>query len=203
MVTESKFFSLPFFLHYIFEGAQGILLDMDFGFFPHVTRSNTTSKNALELIQKYLDSALKRNNLTIYYISRCYQTRHGAGPMSNEKLPILLQNNKNETNKLNDYQKEFRTAVLDLDLLIYAIKCDLNFTSGIKKKIFLTCLDQIITDKIPVTYKGILRWLSPDDLQNIITEDEFRMIEISHRSFGPKANDVVTTKIPKEHSILY
>ena len=33
----------------LFEGAQGILLDMDFGFFPNVTRSNTTSKNALSL----------------------------------------------------------------------------------------------------------------------------------------------------------
>ncbi len=28
----------------VFEGAQGILLDMDMGFFPNVTRSNTTSK---------------------------------------------------------------------------------------------------------------------------------------------------------------
>ncbi len=35
----------------VFEGAQGILLDQDFGFFPNVTRSNTTSKNALEIIK--------------------------------------------------------------------------------------------------------------------------------------------------------
>ena len=36
----------------IFEGSQGILLDMDHGIFPNVTYANTTSKNASEICQK-------------------------------------------------------------------------------------------------------------------------------------------------------
>jgi len=38
--------------HLIFEGSQGILLDMDHGFFPNVTFAHTTSRNAMELINQ-------------------------------------------------------------------------------------------------------------------------------------------------------
>jgi adenylosuccinate synthase len=40
---------LKSFNHLIFEGSQGILLDMDHGVFPNVTYANTTSKNAYEV----------------------------------------------------------------------------------------------------------------------------------------------------------
>jgi adenylosuccinate synthase len=124
---------------YIFEGAQGILLDMDFGFFPHVTRSNTTSKNAFDII--------KRNNLTeditVNYITRAYQTRHGAGPMTNENIPISILGNENETNQFNAFQEAFKAAPLDIDLLKYALKCDAAFAGDTKKRLVLTCLDQV------------------------------------------------------------
>ena len=60
----------------IFEGAQGVLLDRDYGFFPHLTQSNTSFHNAEELIRE--------NNLSGEIIKigiiRAYATRHGAGP---------------------------------------------------------------------------------------------------------------------------
>jgi adenylosuccinate synthase len=59
----------------IFEGAQGILLDQTFGNKPNITKSNTTSQNALNI--------LRRNHIhvtpEIYYVTRAYQTRHGGG----------------------------------------------------------------------------------------------------------------------------
>lgn len=119
----------------IFEGAQGVLLDMDFGFFPNVTRSNTTSKNTLQLYP----------SKEIYYITRSYLTRHGNGFMPNEKKLDLI-NNENETNRSHDYQGEFRTAELDISLLNYALKCDDNFSKGLSKNLVITCIDQYPID---------------------------------------------------------
>lgn len=122
----------------IFEGAQGILLDQTFGFFPHVTRSNTTSKNALSLIPKEYKSE-------IFLVTRAYQTRHGNGPMTGD--PIKLKNNENETNVNNTYQGEFRTSTLDLGLINYAIECEELISNNIPKKIVMTCCDQV--EEIP------------------------------------------------------
>jgi len=139
----------------IFEGSQGIMLDTNYGFFPHVTRSNTTSMNAIELIEKYKLPAF--SDATTYYITRAYQTRHGNGHMTNEGLDTnYIKENPNETN-LEGFQGEFRKSVLDMDLLKYAISCDRyhNPDSFTKKKLVITCLDQV-PDNIPVTVNGNL-----------------------------------------------
>jgi adenylosuccinate synthase len=154
IVTEKKFFRENKFEAYVFEGSQGILLDQNFGlFYPHVTMADTTSKNALEIIN--------RNGLDepeIFYITRCYQTRHGNGWMSNESLPIKLKNNEKETNVFNEYQEGFRTGVLDVDLINHSICVDENFSYGLTKNIVFSCLDQVDDkDKIPYTVKGQLK----------------------------------------------
>jgi len=121
--------------HYIFEGSQGILLDMDHGVFPNVTYGNTTSKNAIVLCNKmYLDP-------TIYYVTRCYQTRHGSGWMSNEKK-IDLVNNEAEINQFNPYQGDFRVGELDYDLLNYSLDIDNIYSFSRKKNLIVTCMDQ-------------------------------------------------------------
>lgn len=127
--------------HFIFEGSQGILLDTQHGFHPNTTWSYTTSKNAIQLIKTYLGSAV---DIDIYYISRCYQTRHGNGPMS-ETETLTLQNNENEANVTNEFQGEFRTQALDAELLNYALSCDAIHHQDlkIKKHFMLTCLDQL------------------------------------------------------------
>jgi len=68
------------FKNLIFEGSQGVLLDMNHGFFPNVTYANTTSKNAIEICKE-----LNRKDIEINYVTRCYQTRHGNGWMSNNE----------------------------------------------------------------------------------------------------------------------
>lgn len=139
VVNEADFFAQKHFQHYIFEGSQGVLLDKDFGFFPNVTRSNTVSKQAVQMVQQYGLPPAQLN-----YISRGYQTRHGNGFMTNEDLALHLpQPNARETNVTHRFQGKFRQTVLDVDLLNYALRCDAAaFGSQIPKNLVLTCLDQ-------------------------------------------------------------
>jgi adenylosuccinate synthase len=160
-------------MDWIFEGGQGIMLDMDYGFFPHVTRSNTTSKNALEIIKKH---GLDDRPLYTYYVTRAYQTRHGNGPMTNEGLDTTyIKDNPNETNTAESFQGEFRKAVLDLDLLKYAYECDCYHNPYACRNIVITCLDQVADiNAIPVTINGKLTTIKFNeiglylDAQNII-----------------------------------
>ena len=120
----------------IFEGSQGIMLDMNHGIFPNVTYGNTTSKNALEIC-KHLDIT----DIQIFYVTRCYQTRHGVGWMSNED-PITLTNTQDEINVFNEWQKNFRIGEIDYELLNYAHSIDALYSKDIPKNIVVTCLDQ-------------------------------------------------------------
>jgi adenylosuccinate synthase len=142
--------------HLIFEGAQGILLDQDFGFFPNVTRSNTTSKNAYNIIKSL---KLPVSDVNIFYMTRPYQTRHGVGFMTNRNYPEpVLINTENEINKNGGHQGIFRKSILDLDLIKYAIESDSIFIEekyGVKKHITITCLDQI-DGKVKYTFNKTL-----------------------------------------------
>ncbi|MBE7172560.1 MAG: adenylosuccinate synthetase [Williamsia sp.] len=172
----------------IFEGAQGILLDMDSKFFPHVTRSHTTSKNAFGLI--------RRNSLpapAIYYVTRSYQTRHGAGPLTNESLPISLQQTDRETNVHNPWQGHFRKAVLDLDLLKYALRCDRRFSSYTEKHLAITCLDQT-GFPFPATLRGRLLQLTPEEMRDIILPEAESLLT----SHSACSENIVKTVYKKE-----
>lgn len=127
---------LKYFENIIFEGSQGIMLDMTHGIFPNVTYANTTSKNALEICK-----ILNITDIELYYITRCYQTRHGVGWMSNED-PIKLTNTQDEINVFNEWQKDFRTGEIDYELLNYAHAIDSLYSKDIPKNLVVTCLDQ-------------------------------------------------------------
>jgi adenylosuccinate synthase len=128
---------------YIFEGSQGLLLDQRYGFFPHVTRSNTGAQNVVSL--------LGHERLELYLVTRAYQTRHGKGPMSNEHLPHNIKQNPLETNQLNHYQGEFRRTLLDVSSLEYALNKDEVIRESKNKNLVITCLDQI-QDEYRFTY---------------------------------------------------
>ncbi|HWV29740.1 MAG TPA: adenylosuccinate synthetase [Dyadobacter sp.] len=138
LLTESRLFEMGF-ENYIFEGGQGILLDMDFGIFPNVTRSNTTSRNAFEILRRNGPHAAP----TVYYLTRAYQTRHGNGWMSAESYPVSLIHNLHETNRPDGYQGAFRTGILDTDMLRYALQCDANFAGNAEKQMVISCMDQL------------------------------------------------------------
>lgn len=95
----------------VYEGAQGLLLDMDYGFYPNVTPSHTGLDN---LDGDTLDNA------NVYLVTRTYTTRHGNGYEPRHPLSWNLTG-KYETNVKNEYQGRFKTGVLDFDLIDKAI----------------------------------------------------------------------------------
>ncbi|MGU3374590.1 adenylosuccinate synthetase [Chryseobacterium sp. M5A1_1a] len=143
----------------IFEGSQGILLDMDHGVFSNVTYAHTTSKNAYEICKQ-----LKVEDIEMYYVTRSYSTRHGNGWMSNER-EIRLKNNEEETCIFNEYQKELRFGDLDYNLLNYALKLDGAYICPTKKNLVVTCLDQIEEEfeikKLEVKFDAVYGSYSP------------------------------------------
>ena len=96
----------------IFESSQGLLLDMDRGFYPNVTPSRV-GLNAFNVpsLEPYL------YNAEVYLVSRTYLTRHGNGYTPCTMGFNLDLSNKHETNVYNDYQGEFKTGILNFDLL--------------------------------------------------------------------------------------
>ena len=128
----------------IFEGAQGLALDMDQGKFPHVTRSNTGLKNIISILNK---NDIDYSSFKVYYISRCYVTRHGAGPLSNEYESLHGFNIQDDTNLSHEYQGDLRFAPLDFDEM-YDRCVDDFFIHGLGKidmsmYFNFSCLDQI------------------------------------------------------------
>ena len=103
----------------VFEGAQGVLLDERYGFHPHVTRSTTTPRNALDLLAAAGVDAGDRDLVACWGVTRTYATRHGAGPLvtEDEALAPLLPEPDNGTGR---WQGRFRLGYLDLVTLRYA-----------------------------------------------------------------------------------
>ena len=95
----------------IFEGGQGLMLDQgNVEDFPHLTPSNTGLRNIVKDIG--------HSPAELYYVSRSYLTRHGAGPIENECTkedihPDLTDN----TNRENEFQGGLRFGKIDIGKL--------------------------------------------------------------------------------------
>lgn len=94
----------------IFEGSQGLLLDMDKGFFPHVTPSHTGLDN---IPTEFIREA------EVYLVTRTYATRHGNGwnPRGTGPVKHIEAQKDIETNICNEFQGEFKTGALDIPML--------------------------------------------------------------------------------------
>jgi len=99
----------------VFEGAQGVLLDQRYGFFPHCTRSNTTFENAEALLA---EAAFSGEKVRIGLL-RGYGTRHGAGPFVTEDPNLFLPACHNTT---GDWQGPFRLGWFDAVAARYALE---------------------------------------------------------------------------------
>ena len=128
----------------IFEGAQGLRLDMNGKDFPHVTRSNTGLKNVISLLQ---DAELESDGLDVHYVTRPYVTRHGAGPLPYEQALPKEWKVVDETNVRNVHQGTLRFGLLDIFEQRAEIKNDLKLTDQFLGKVYprlaITCLDQV------------------------------------------------------------
>jgi adenylosuccinate synthase len=97
----------------VFEGSQGVLLDKHAGFYPYVTHSHTTFKNAEELLERMYHKTIKVG------VIRTYMTKHGAGPFPTEALLGFEE----KANMNGEWQGAFRQGYLDIPAIKYAIKC--------------------------------------------------------------------------------
>jgi adenylosuccinate synthase len=147
----------------IFEGSQGVLLDMDHGIFPHVTYANTTSKNAIEICDK-----LHINNIETYYVTRAYSTRHGQGLFKEKKIELI--NNKEEINFINEFQGKFKIGELDYSLLNHALRIDRIYNKNYSiNNLVVTCMDQIPKDfkfrydQVGMCFYKVYESYSPDN----------------------------------------
>jgi adenylosuccinate synthase len=172
-----------------FEGAQGLLLDQgNLGFHPHLTPSSTGLTNvfplAKELGIKFLD---------ISYVTRCYGTRHGAGPLPFElKKEELYKGIEDETNLPHGYQGNLRFAPLNIDLMRSAINTDRGELSGVRmtRELVVTCMDQIDkkTEPVQAVINGMIWRGSKADL--IANLQYYVGIRPILTSFGPTRNDL-------------
>lgn len=106
----------------IFEGSQGLLLDQDAPFFPHVTHARVGLPNVVDLCRRAGISAVDA-----VYVTRSYLTRHGAGPLPGESSGIAWPD---DTNVENPWQGRLRFAHLDGRLVGDAIARDLASSLG-------------------------------------------------------------------------
>ena len=107
----------------IFEGGQGLLLDQDnIGDFPHLTPSSTGGRFISNEINK-MDVPIE-----LFYVSRSYLTRHGAGPMPGECLKSEINDNIVDlTNVENEFQGGLRFGKLNMKSFKKRIERDAMF----------------------------------------------------------------------------
>ena len=157
----------------IFEGAQGVLLDQDYGFAPYTTWTDCTFGNAMKLISSTLDTRCgfatngqghvtncrcnkHDNDVTRVGVLRGYMTRHGAGPLVTECQTCKPP--PGEHNSAGPWQERFRMGHFDSVATRYALQA-----IGGVDQLALTCLDHLQTDiKSCSAYEGKLG--SCDDL---------------------------------------
>lgn len=119
----------------LFEGAQGLLLDAEHRWFPHVTRSRTGLANVAVLASEAGIGALD-----VTHCTRAYATRHGAGPFPREGGPHY----PDPTNVPNEWQGTLRFGLLDVDLLAEAVAADVAACPlPVSRRVAVTCLDQV------------------------------------------------------------
>jgi adenylosuccinate synthase len=116
------------------EGAQGTLLDIDFGTYPFVTSSNTTAPGALTGLGLGLDTA---RDARVVGVVKAFQTRVGSGPFPTEVFDDLaLRLRGTGEHPWDEYGtttgRPRRVGWLDGVLLRYAIRingiCELAVT---------------------------------------------------------------------------
>jgi len=173
----------------LFEGAQGLMLDQDYGHFPHVTRSNTGLRNMVEVAAE-----AGIGLISAVYVTRAYATRHGAGPLEHEADTVPGITPIDETNVPNDWQGMQRVAPLDLDILKGAVEHDMRYgTADVKvdASLALTCLDQV-EDRFAFFKDGHVQL---DGEGAFAAEVSAKTgLEVEYLSHGPSCASVETVK---------
>jgi adenylosuccinate synthase len=149
------------------EGAQGALLDIDFGSYPFVTSSNTVTAGACTGL-----GVSPRNIGEVYGIFKAYSTRVGSGPFPTELLDSTGELMRKEGNEFGSTTgRARRCGWLDLPSLKYSImingvsqllmmKADvLSIFSNIKICTHYKLSNGSVTDRLP--YESVHEKIEP------------------------------------------
>jgi adenylosuccinate synthase len=146
----------------LFEGAQGAMLDIDFGSYPFVTSSNTVCAGACTGL------GVAPNRIgNVYGITKAYCTRVGAGPFPTE---LFDEDGKEMRDRGHEYGavtgRERRCGWIDLVALKYTI-----MINGVTHLILMKSdvLDTFPTIKACVAYKknGETLTYMPYDIEGV------------------------------------
>lgn len=136
----------------IFEGGQGLALDMDnMADFPHLTPSNTGCKKMIPWIIGVLGNEVP---IELYYITRSYLTRHGNGPMPDGYLDHSMIE-QDMTNHPNPWQGTLRLAgftsksIADMMGRIYKDKSETHAIDSVVCNLVVTHTNEIAEIEIP------------------------------------------------------
>lgn len=135
----------------VFEGAQGLGLDQHaLNNYPYLTPSNTGLKNV-----ELLCYVAGIPEVEVFYVTRTYLTRHGAGPLAYEMVSKPYRKVVDETNVKNEFQGKLRWAAYDLASTCDRITRDLGPSTRSHPKsvkvtpaLAITCVDQLDHDKL-------------------------------------------------------
>ena len=141
----------------IYEGGQGLLLDQsNKDDFPHLTPSSVGLYNIANDIAKL--NCIPE----LYYVSRTYMTRHGAGPMESECMKDEINPDIVDTvNQPNPWQGSLRFGRIDMNTLYKRIKKDAA-TYNKDSKINLVFTQLNYTDNKIETIEGCKEIIKPD-----------------------------------------
>ena len=166
------------------EGAQGSLLDVEFGSYPFVTSSNTIAAG----VCSGLGIAPNKIN-TVYGLFKAYCTRVGEGPFPTELFDAVGDQLRIQGNEFGSTTgRPRRCGWLDLPLLKYA--CMLN---GVSELIMMKAdvLNSLQTIQICTSYQC-------DGLTSEIPFDLTKDLKPHYQQFKGWANDIDINNPPAE-----
>lgn len=172
----------------IYEGAQGVLLDIDYGSYPYVTSSSTSSAGI------FSGAGIPGKKLEeIIGIAKAYTTRVGEGPFPTEifeKIGEDIQIKGKEFGATTGRKR--RCGWLDIPLLKYAVKCSSITSIALTKLDILSDLDEL---KICYAY----------DIDGSIIDCAYPGIDLYkvkplYKNFEPFKDNFEDKKISKELS---
>jgi len=141
----------------IYEGGQGLLLDQsNRDAFPHLTPSSVGMYNIHNEIAKL------KVVPELYYVSRTYMTRHGAGPMEAECTKQDINPDiVDKVNQPNEWQGSLRFGLLNMETMYQRIKKDTeNYNDKANVNLVFTQLNY--TNNKLATVDGLVDIKKPD-----------------------------------------
>ena len=156
----------------IYEGGQGLLLDQaNRDNFPHLTPSSVGMYNI------YSDIAKLNCTPDIFYVSRTYMTRHGAGPMEAEcDKTDINPDIVDKVNQPNEWQGSLRFGLLDTDTLYQRIQKDMkNYNGQANVNLVFTQLNY--TNEKLATVNGLVDIEKPDFCAHLYVSNDKRKME--------------------------